>query len=380
MGIEGFLRDTIEAIGVSLQETLPVRLSWVADFARRTLEYVCAPIALPGGRYPWWGLVAALCIAVGVFLFERNRLKGGGIRAFFRFCFPPEIYRNKSTWVDLKVGFSNYVLFGGGALNLTWRITTAFFASWITVTLNATFGPIEHHASWGPISIVLFALAISLASDLGYFLFHWTAHVFPPLWAIHKLHHSAEVMTPLTAARVHALERPIMGPFMSLTTGLLAGPLLYLYGGVTNAPTIFGLEMVGAMFFLLGHNLHHSHVWVYFGPIIGRIIVSPAQHQIHHSSLPRHLDKNFAEHWAIWDTIFGTLYLPQGRETLKLGLAGYQTQPHSGVLAANIRPVVDSAAATFSIGKKCAASIRHWRPHVDHHDVPLIGERSPDTN
>jgi sterol desaturase/sphingolipid hydroxylase (fatty acid hydroxylase superfamily) len=376
--IEGILRDTIQAVAMLLRQTLPDSLAWATNLGRRTLEFLFGPILDHGGRYPWWGLIAALGIAFCAFLLDQNRRSGGGIRDFPRFCFPREIYRSRSTWVDVKVGFFNFVLFGGGALNVTWRITKALFATWISLLLVAGFGPIEHHASWGPVSIVLFALAISMASDLGYFLFHWSSHVFPPLWAIHKLHHSAEVMTPLTAGRVHALERPITGPFMALTTGVLVGPLLYVFGYETNVPTIFGLDMAGAMFFLLGHNLHHSHVWVYFGPIIGRVIVSPAQHQIHHSCLPRHLDKNFAEHWAFWDTLFGTLYLPQGRETLKLGLAGYSEQPHPGVWAANIRPVYDSVAACVSLARTMMAWLGRWRLRNERPDAGLIARTSAD--
>ena len=159
-------------------------------------------------------------------------------------------------------------------------------------------------------------------------------------------------MHPLTAARVHVLEHPILGPFRALTTGILVGPLLYLYGGETDFPTIFGLDMSAVLFFAAGHVLHHSHVWVYYGPIIGRVFVSPAQHQIHHSCLPRHLDKNFAEHWAVWDWLFGTLYLPRGRETLKLGLAGYVTQPHSGLVSANLRPLVESTTAFAALARR----------------------------
>jgi sterol desaturase/sphingolipid hydroxylase (fatty acid hydroxylase superfamily) len=323
------------------------------------LEYLSGPILDHGGRFPWWGLAFALAIAACVYVPGRRRAGGEG---FWRFCFPRGLYQDPSTWVDIKVGFFNYVLFGGGALNLTWRFSTALFASWVTVLLAACFGAPEHHASWSPVSIVLFTIAFSLASDLGYFLFHWASHMFPPLWAIHKLHHSAEVMTPLTTARVHVLEHPILGVFRTITIGALIGPRLFIYGGVTEFPTILGLDLAAVTFFALGHVLHHSHVWVYYGPIIGRVIVSPAQHQIHHSCLPRHLDKNFAEHWSLWDTLFGTLYLPQGRETLKLGLAGYQEQPHPGVLAANIRPVVDSVAASVSIARRLIAPRLNARP------------------
>src|SRR5262249_42167567 len=144
----------------------------------------------------------------------------------------------------------------------------------VTGLLTAAFGPPAHEATWGPVPVMAFALAMSMASDFGYFLFHWTSHVFPPMWAIHKLHHSAEVMSPLTAARVHPLERALMGPFMAVTTGALMGPALYFYGGFTGPATVFGLELPLLILFGLGHVLHHSHVWVYFGPIVGRVLVS----------------------------------------------------------------------------------------------------------
>ena len=355
--IEEHLKGAIQATTDFLLRTLPHNLLWLVTPVKKSLEYLFGPILDHPGRYPWWGLVAAFGIATLAFLYHRTREADVRQAGFWSFCFPRAVYRNRSVWVDLKVGFFNFVLTGGGAINVTWRLSSALFASWVTTALAAGFGPREHVASWGPVSVVVFAMLLSMASDFGYFLFHWASHTFPPLWTIHKLHHSAEVMTPLTAARVHPLEHVIMGPFMALTTGLVIGPMLYFYAGQTSMPTIFGMDVFAVMFFALGHNLHHSHVWVYFGPLIGRFIVSPAQHQIHHSSLPRHLDRNFAEHWAFWDTIFGTLYLPQGRETLTLGLAGYQTQPHTGVLKAWFIPAAESVSASFSVARKLGAAL-----------------------
>lgn len=356
------MTDSIQAVVDRLHQLLPSYLSWVAPLVKGTLDYLSGPFVGDGGRYPLYGIVAAFVITACMFFLFRERAETRRAGDFFRYCFPREIYWNKSLWVDLKVGFVN--TFVGRFFNLTWRINTALIASGITWLLTAMLGPSAHQASWGLVSITLFAMAMSAASDFGYFLFHWTAHKFPPLWAIHKLHHSAEVMTPLTAARVHPLERAFMGPFMSLTTGVLVGPALYFYAGTTSAPAIFGLELPGLIFFGLGHLLHHSHVWVYFGPVIGRIIVSPAQHQIHHSSLPHHLDKNFAEHWAIWDTLFGTLYLPKGRETLKLGLAGVAKQPHRGLITAYAMPMLESVVVAMSIGWRWivrSASVMHRR-------------------
>jgi sterol desaturase/sphingolipid hydroxylase (fatty acid hydroxylase superfamily) len=361
------MKDASRSLVAWLQQNLPAPLQWMADLAGGTLDYLLGPILDQNGRFQWWGLVAAVAITAGVFAADRQRNSGRRMPALLQFCFPAAIWRHRSTWTDLKIGFFNAVVIGN-ALNLTWRFSTALLASAITYRLAAWFGPGPVAAGWGPVSIVLFTLAMSLANDLGYFLFHWASHLCPPLWAIHRLHHSAEVMSPLTAARVHPLERAILGPFRAVTTGLIAGPLFWMYAGETGVATVFGLELSGLLFNSLGHVLHHSHVWISFGPVIGRVIVSPAAHQIHHSSLPRHIDRNFAEHWAIWDTLFGTLYLPREREVLKLGLAGHHTQPHPGLLAAYVRPVTDSAAAVV-------VGLRGWlgRPAAQSKDQSNIG-------
>ncbi len=341
------MNDTIDAILDRLRQSIPDSLQWLLPIARRTLEYVFGPFNGDGGRFPWYGILAGLGIAAAAFIWGTRDRHDRTLSGFLRFCFPKEIYLDKNMLVDLQIGFMNPFI--QPAVNVTWRITTVLIASKITALLTLWLGPNTSPVAWTPTAVIVCAIAYSMLSDFGYFLFHWTAHVFPPLWAIHKLHHSAEALTPLTAARVHPLERAVMGPFMAFTTALLVAPIIYFYGGTTSPGTILGLSMPGSLFFLGGHILHHSHVWVYFGPIIGRVIVSPVQHQIHHSSLPQHCDRNFAEHWAIWDTLFGTLYLPRGRETLKMGLTGYTRQPHTGLISALFGPVWDSAKASLAL-------------------------------
>jgi hypothetical protein len=45
---------------------------------------------------------------------------------------------------------------------------------------------------------------------------------------------------------------------------------------------------------------------------------------------------------------------------LKLGLAGYQEQPHPGVLAANITPVVEAASQSVSMARRWLTPC-NWR-------------------
>ena len=74
------------------------------------------------------------------------------------------------------------------------------------------------------------------------------------------------------------------------------------------------------MIYILGANLRHSHIWLSFGPFVEHIFFSPAQHQIHHSTDPRHFNKNFASDLSIWDWMFGSLYVTHGKENIRVGL------------------------------------------------------------
>lgn len=43
------------------------------------------------------------------------------------------------------------------------------------------------------------------------------------------------------------------------------------------------------------------------GGVLGRVILSPRHHRIHHSSNPEYIDKNFCNTLPIWDAVFRTL-------------------------------------------------------------------------
>lgn len=68
-----------------------------------------------------------------------------------------------------------------------------------------------------------------------------------------------------------------------------------------------------------GH-LQHSQLWIPFYGLAGKIFLSPAHHQIHHSSNPVHFDKNFGAALSVFDWMFGTLHLPtKNDKNIKLG-------------------------------------------------------------
>lgn len=355
------MTETIARAADAAREALPDWLDWLALYLERLLLYLAGPVVDAPGRYHWLGLLAALLLSALVYL-QLRRARATGGRSFLGWLFPREIWRHPSTALDLKVGMFNSVVIGN-ALNLTWRFNSAVVVVAITWALTALFGPGPQQAEWSLAAVVLMALLLSMANDLGYFLFHWASHVWKPLWAFHKLHHSAEVLTPLTFARVHPMERAILGPFRAVTVGLVMGPAMYLYAGEPALLTVLGVEAVALGFRAIGFVLHHSHVPLHFGPWIGRIIVSPLQHQVHHSSLPQHLDKNFAEFWAFWDVLFGTFHMPRRDEPLRFGLAGSEGRPHTSLATAYLVPFRDCALACLAAARRLAGRLGPAPPH-----------------
>ena len=86
--------------------------------------------------------------------------------------------------------------------------------------------------------------------------------------------------------------------------------------------TLFGVGYLSFIFNALAANLRHTHIWLSFGPIIERVINSPAQHQIHHSRNPAHFNRNFGTNLSLWDWLFGTLYVTGAKpELLEFGVA-----------------------------------------------------------
>ena len=64
---------------------------------------------------------------------------------------------------------------------------------------------------------------------------------------------------------------------------------------------------------------------------------------MHHSDNPKHFDKNFGSCLALWDWMFGTLYVPQKeREPITFGFAD-RADAHT-VKGELVNPLIDAAA------------------------------------
>jgi sterol desaturase/sphingolipid hydroxylase (fatty acid hydroxylase superfamily) len=168
--------------------------------------------------------------------------------------------------------------------------------------------------------LISYTLALIFFDDFVRFFQHWLFHKVPVMWSFHKVHHSAQVLTPFTNYRNHPVESFIFHCRRIFTYSFVTGAFLYFVGNDLSLLDVFFAATVRKVFNHVGSNLRHSHIWISWGNLLEHIFISPAQHQIHHSDAAEHLDKNMGSMFAIWDWIFGTLVIAGPQKDLVLGL------------------------------------------------------------
>lgn len=144
--------------------------------------------------------------------------------------------------------------------------------------------------------------------DFIFYWYHRAEHYFEILWPIHELHHSDTELNVTTSMRTYWLERPIQ----SLLTLI---PLNYIIGIDARAAIALPFVLTVWLFFT------HANIKLRLG-FLTPVITGPQLHRIHHSNLPQHYKKNFAQFFPIIDILFGTYYRPQYDEFPSTGING----------------------------------------------------------
>jgi sterol desaturase/sphingolipid hydroxylase (fatty acid hydroxylase superfamily) len=303
----------------------------------------------PSARIYWLYLASAMIIA----LLAYQRISSGKFSAlrFFQYLLPPSIYLHRSAKVDYLFFLVNGVIFWGvvGPVMAFSGTLGQYFGS----GLRATFGEFGFTPLSIPLLTALYTVATVIAMDLALFAQHWLMHRVPWLWEFHKVHHSAEVLTPMTVYRMHPVDDLLAWSLTGLAGGVTIGIFHWLYPLGLPIYTYMGINVVVFLFYFFGYNLRHSHIWVSYGPVVSHVLVSPAQHQIHHSAEERHWDKNFGFIFALWDWLAGTLYVPREHETFRLGIGG-EERHFSSVRALYLRPFQNLLRSRKSEGKDSA--------------------------
>ncbi len=279
---------------------------------------VIAPV-VQGPRFEWYWIAITLAFVVAFYLVMVRA--GSGVRGFFAFLLPREIYLHKSAILDYKYYAVNQLVLSHLPLGrlVTGAIGLLAVADLTSEALVALFGA-QNEREAGALALVLFTLLSFMALDLGRYVAHYLAHKVPELWELHKVHHSVEVLTPISSNRAHPLDIALDFFFRLLFAAPVAGVFAWLYPSGVVELQILGLNAAGVIVFYAIAHLHHSHIRFGYGPILSKVFLSPFMHQVHHSQERHHWDRNFGFGFALWDWLFGTIYVPRQDEPFRLGL------------------------------------------------------------
>ncbi len=248
-------------------------------------------------------LMASLVIALVWMCVARRHSPGTAFRTFFA----KEVWISRSSRQDVICFMLNRVLFCALAPVLVTQLAIATLIFHLLhqqdVVALGVLGSAGYWIAAGSFTVFFFLL-----DDFSRFALHLALHRIPWLWAFHKFHHSAETLTPLTVTRTHPVEGLLFTVRSSLVQGISIALFVFLFGNQVDLLTVFGVNIFLFAFNALGSNLRHSHVAIRYPACLERVLMSPAQHQLHHSDATRHYDRNFGVALSVWDRIFGSFH------------------------------------------------------------------------
>jgi sterol desaturase/sphingolipid hydroxylase (fatty acid hydroxylase superfamily) len=183
--------------------------------------------------------------------------------------------------------------------------TLAVAATAISVMFFAGSSGLLHGAVGRQPRLVQLLELLLLADLVGY----WSHRAFhkQPLWRIHAIHHSSTELDWLAASRVHPLNE-ILTRAVQVIPFLLLGFRGDVIAGLVPLLTLYAIFL-------------HSNVTWSYGPL-RYVLASPLLHRLHHTSEEEGRDRNFAGMFPFFDLLFGTLYLPKGRQPMAFGVTG----------------------------------------------------------
>ncbi len=281
-------------------------------------------------------LLAAMMFAVGAYLWRRRLRSRVSLKALA--LATKKVLTHRSTLVDYKLylinGFLAVACYGLA------EGTSEGWKAGVLKGLVALGGPagVVSMPHWSVAVIVTVVQVLML--DLAYWSTHWLFHNVRFFWELHKVHHSAEVMTPFTEWRQHPIEFVLFANALTLSTGVTYGVAAWVFGRGALPFSLLQLNVLLVVHLLTIHHLRHSHAWIAARGWLGRIVHSPAHHQIHHSTDPKHFGHNLGYALSVWDWVFGTLYMPAKVQKVVFGLGEVEDRQFRRARDAFIQPMM----------------------------------------
>lgn len=321
------------------------------------LNFVFGDFFAPDKRVFVGYLFLSLLIAFAWLIFVKRQ---SASRAFARIL-DAKVFFSNSAIADYKIFIVNQLF--------SWLVSPLLLAQ-LTIATGIYFAlhgqsliPFGHFSGVDKsVVVTLFTLTLFVIDDFTKYLVHRWMHRFRVLWAIHKVHHSAKTLTPVTVYRVHPLEGVLYATRGTVAQGAAISLFIFLFGSAINLYTVLGANVLVFIFHVTGSNLRHSHINISYWPWLERIFISPAQHQLHHSIAEEHFDKNFGAALAVWDWLFGSLHLsqPEQDKVLEFGLDPSEGMPEADLRSIYLAPLFEIARIIQGGFAKVMGNTGNW--------------------
>lgn len=228
----------------------------------------------------------------------RDLLTSDGLLALFRPLFPfllfLELFKalifRKFKAIDYKIPFFSYVL-------------NAFVGKFIAIAVVVfCIGLFEKYAIIETSFTWYWFIYAYIVWELAHFVYHYFGHKVRLFWCLHSTHHAPQTMN-LSVSYAHFFLEAPYADFIRTTICILLG---------VSPPMLILIMFIDGLW---GGFIHVGEHMLKDGRLgkLGKFILTPSHHRVHHARNPLYMDTNFCNLLNIWDKAFGT-YQPEKKE------------------------------------------------------------------
>ena len=199
-----------------------------------------------------------------------------------------QTYRLGDTINSLQLGVLSRLV---GILRLSF---SALVISWLVGKLGVVTWSADHWMHW----VLSF-----IAYDFCYYWKHRFGHQWRIMWASHVAHHQSQDYNLSTALRQTSTD--YVGFVFYLPLYLLGTPIEVIVS-------------VGSLNLVYQFWVHTEHVRTL--GVLDYLLVTPANHRVHHAVNEGYLDKNYGGVFIIWDRLFGTFVMEEKEKPCVYGI------------------------------------------------------------
>ena len=199
--------------------------------------------------------------------------------------------------------------------DLFYYFVSSLMVQVLTFLAMAPSNAVMATTSWASFRAMVFALpmvlqvvVIMVFTDLVQYWLHRAFHRVPALWRFHAVHHSAKSMDWIAGARMHFLEIIVLRGFTAI-------PMFTL-----------GFDPAAIQIYLLIVYFYSAFIHANIGwnlKAVEPLLATPRFHHWHHGEEREAIDVNFAIHFPVYDRLFGTHHMPDGRWPKSYGIEGH---------------------------------------------------------